>query len=333
MTAKESDRSLGLKPRTKGLAQIVGKSVNVKTHARPCSAQSEYIKPSESTTKSRNTFVYGLAVSSLVSSKSSAREVAMVKSVQEPAQPAEQYQGKRLQPNTKQSTTINLKSHVAPEAQVTDTSGSVGQNTSRNMTNSIAALGPKLLQKTDRTTTDRSPSRPRSTIADIQRKTSPESVVKTEQRGATIVDTEYLEGNEDLGFEDLSFIQPRMVTSNSGVNIGVKGNPFLLNNYQYKVERTSNELARPRNSFRILQRKEAPDEHDLAQARKFAGQLGLALSEKELKAQALWLNQANMSINAFKTLVDKDQRRQTIPNETRNKFLVYIKKIVEQSDK
>ena len=104
------------------------------------------------------------------------------------------------------------------------------------------------------------------------------------------MDTEYLEGNEDLGFEDLSFIQPKMVTSNSGVNIGVKGNPLLLNNYQYKVERAGNELARPRNSFRILQRKEVPDEHDLAQARKFADRLGLALSEKELKAQALWLN-------------------------------------------
>ena len=84
-------------------------------------------------------------------------------------------------------------------------------------------------------------------------------MIKTEQKIATIIDTEYLEGNDDLGFEDLSFIQPKMVTSNSGVNIGIKGNPLLLNNYQYKVERVNNDLTKPRSSFRILTRKEVPD--------------------------------------------------------------------------
>lgn len=76
-------------------------------------------------------------------------------------------------------------------------------------------------------------------------------MIKTDQKGSTIIATEYLEGNDDLGFEDLSFIHPKMVTSNSGVNIGIKGNPLLLNNYQYKVERVCNDLTKPRSSFRI----------------------------------------------------------------------------------
>ena len=87
------------------------------------------------------------------------------------------------------------------------------------------------------------------------------------------MDTEYLDGNEDLDLEDISLTQPRLVTSNSGVNIGLGSNPLLSNNYQYKVEPSGKALASKRNSFRILQLKEVPDAQDLAKAKMFADHL------------------------------------------------------------
>ena len=53
---------------------------------------------------------------------------------------------------------------------------------------------------------NRSPSKPRSAIADIQRKPSPSSTPKVEHQKIKDIETDYLLNNADLEFKDLDLV-------------------------------------------------------------------------------------------------------------------------------
>ena len=99
-----------------------------------------------------------------------------------------------------------LKTVIATEKLITDRSMSKEQNSSRNLSSTIAALGPKLAHKGESSPKNRSPSKPRSAIADIQRKPSPCSTPKIEHQKIKDIETDYLLNNADLDFKDLDLI-------------------------------------------------------------------------------------------------------------------------------